>query len=196
MGPLQIVWFKRNLRTADHQSLLHASRHGAVLLLLLVRVGAVEETLERAHRRIHRFMLKLLLPALPLALASSAVFASEAQQQCYSASDHIIVGNQSIGFYEASASVSGHEGFTYIAFRVSMPDSGQVLEDSRVPVKTDAPGKYTFRFIDGWNNRGKGRLVVYGRRATLTLEAEKIAEGGYNILRSYGTHELQQRACQ
>ena len=36
MGPLQIVWFKRDLRTADHQPLLQASRLGPVLPLLVV----------------------------------------------------------------------------------------------------------------------------------------------------------------
>ena len=89
MGPLQIVWFKRDLRSFDHQPLLQASRLGAVLPLvvvepefwqqpdasarhwafcaegleelrselarlgqpLVVRVGAVEEVLERAHRQ-------------------------------------------------------------------------------------------------------------------------------------------------
>ena len=89
MGPLQIVWFKRDLRTVDHQPLLQASRRGPVLPLvvvepelwqqqdvsarqwafaaecledlrlalaglgqpLVVRVGAVEAVLERAHRR-------------------------------------------------------------------------------------------------------------------------------------------------
>ncbi len=89
MDPLQIVWFKRDLRTADHQPLLQASRLGPVLPLLVVepefwqqadasarhwafcaegivelrselarlgqplvvRVGAVEEVLERARRQ-------------------------------------------------------------------------------------------------------------------------------------------------
>ena len=89
MGPLQIVWFKRDLRTADHRPLLQASRLGPVLPLLVVepecwrqddasarhwafcaegleelrselallgqplvvRVGAVEEVLERARRQ-------------------------------------------------------------------------------------------------------------------------------------------------
>jgi deoxyribodipyrimidine photo-lyase len=89
MGPLQIVWFKRDLRTVDHQPLLQASRLGPVLPLvvvepelwrqpdasarqwqfcvecldelreelarlgqpLVVRVGAVEEVLERARCR-------------------------------------------------------------------------------------------------------------------------------------------------
>ena len=36
MGPLQIVWFKRDLRLADHQPLLQASRLGPVLPLVVV----------------------------------------------------------------------------------------------------------------------------------------------------------------
>jgi len=36
MGPVQIVWFKRDLRAVDHQPLLRASRHGAVLPLVVV----------------------------------------------------------------------------------------------------------------------------------------------------------------
>jgi deoxyribodipyrimidine photo-lyase len=36
MGPLQIVWFKRDLRTVDHQPLLQASRQGPVLPLMVV----------------------------------------------------------------------------------------------------------------------------------------------------------------
>jgi deoxyribodipyrimidine photo-lyase len=36
MGPLQIVWFKRDLRTVDHQPLLQASQLGPVLPLLVV----------------------------------------------------------------------------------------------------------------------------------------------------------------
>ena len=36
MGPLQVVWFKRDLRCADHLPLLEASRHGAVLPLYVV----------------------------------------------------------------------------------------------------------------------------------------------------------------
>jgi deoxyribodipyrimidine photo-lyase len=88
MGPVQIVWFKRDLRVVDHQPLLQASRQGPVLPLvvvelelwrqadasgrqwafcaesleelrralgdlgqpLVVRVGAVEQVLERARR--------------------------------------------------------------------------------------------------------------------------------------------------
>ncbi|MFO7629187.1 MAG: FAD-binding domain-containing protein [Prochlorococcaceae cyanobacterium] len=36
MGPLQVVWFKRDLRAADHRPLLEASRRGAVLPLYVV----------------------------------------------------------------------------------------------------------------------------------------------------------------
>jgi deoxyribodipyrimidine photo-lyase len=36
MGPLQVVWFKRDLRAADHRPLLEASRHGPVLPLYVV----------------------------------------------------------------------------------------------------------------------------------------------------------------
>ncbi len=36
MAPLQVVWFKRDLRTADHRPLLEASRRGAVLPLYVV----------------------------------------------------------------------------------------------------------------------------------------------------------------
>jgi deoxyribodipyrimidine photo-lyase len=88
MGPVQIVWFKRDLRVVDHQPLLRASVRGPVLPLavvepelwqqadaserqwafcaesleelrralaelgqpLVVRVGAVEQVLERARR--------------------------------------------------------------------------------------------------------------------------------------------------
>ncbi|MCX5947792.1 MAG: deoxyribodipyrimidine photo-lyase [Cyanobacteria bacterium] len=87
MGPVQIVWFKRDLRVVDHQPLLQASRLGPLLPLvvvepllwrqadasarqwafcaesledlrhdlarlgqpLVVRIGAVEEVLERAR---------------------------------------------------------------------------------------------------------------------------------------------------
>ncbi|MFS6820190.1 deoxyribodipyrimidine photo-lyase [Synechococcus lacustris Tous-12m] len=35
-GPLQVVWFKRDLRIADHKPLLEASRLGAVLPLYVV----------------------------------------------------------------------------------------------------------------------------------------------------------------
>ena len=36
MGPLQVVWFKRDLRPADHLPLLEACRHGALLPLYVV----------------------------------------------------------------------------------------------------------------------------------------------------------------
>lgn len=36
MGPLHVVWFKRDLRCADHHPLLEASRHGPVLPLYVV----------------------------------------------------------------------------------------------------------------------------------------------------------------
>ena len=36
MAPLQVVWFKRDLRPADHLPLLEASRHGALLPLYVV----------------------------------------------------------------------------------------------------------------------------------------------------------------
>lgn len=140
-------------------------------------------------------MSKPPLPALLLALASSTAFGAGAQKQCYSARDEIFAGKQSLGFYEASANVTSNEGSTFVAFWVSMPDSGQVLGDSKIPAKIDAAGKYTFRFIDGWNNKGRGSLVVSGKRATLTLEEEEVAEGGNNILRNYGTHKLTQSAC-
>ncbi|MEB3202747.1 MAG: FAD-binding domain-containing protein [Synechococcus sp.] len=89
MGPVQVVWFKRDLRPADHRPLWEASRRGAVLPLyvvepdywkqpdcsarqwqfcresllelraalarlgqpLIVRIGAVEQVLDRAHRQ-------------------------------------------------------------------------------------------------------------------------------------------------
>ena len=36
MEPVQIVWFKRDLRTADHTPLLEASLRGPVLPLVVV----------------------------------------------------------------------------------------------------------------------------------------------------------------
>jgi len=36
MAPLQIVWFKRDLRVVDHQPLLQACRLGPVLPLVVV----------------------------------------------------------------------------------------------------------------------------------------------------------------
>ena len=89
MGPLQIIWFKRDLRSFDHRPLLEASLRGPVLPLyvvepelwrqpdssarqwefcrecllelraalgvlgqpLVVRIGAIEQVLERAHRQ-------------------------------------------------------------------------------------------------------------------------------------------------
>ena len=89
MGPLQIVWFKRDLRSFDHRPLLEASLRGPVLPLyvvepdlwrqpdssarqwefcreclvelraalgglgqpLVVRIDAIEQVLERAHRQ-------------------------------------------------------------------------------------------------------------------------------------------------
>ncbi|MDP4736824.1 MAG: deoxyribodipyrimidine photo-lyase, partial [Cyanobium sp. MAG_216] len=36
MGPLQIVWFKRDLRSFDHRPLLEASLRGPVLPLYVV----------------------------------------------------------------------------------------------------------------------------------------------------------------
>ncbi len=49
LEPVQIVWFKRDLRVADHQPLLQASRRGPVLPLLVVRIGSAVEVLERAR---------------------------------------------------------------------------------------------------------------------------------------------------
>ncbi|MFN5695543.1 MAG: deoxyribodipyrimidine photo-lyase, partial [Cyanobacteriota bacterium] len=36
MEPVQVVWFKRDLRLVDHQPLLHASLRGPVLPLVVV----------------------------------------------------------------------------------------------------------------------------------------------------------------
>jgi deoxyribodipyrimidine photo-lyase len=36
IDPLQVVWFKRDLRVVDHRPLLQASRLGPVLLLAVV----------------------------------------------------------------------------------------------------------------------------------------------------------------
>jgi hypothetical protein len=127
---------------------------------------------------------------LAFAIVAGSVFAADTQRRCFSIREKIFANDEPLGYYSAGVSIETTAGSNVVSFTVKMPDSPQILEVSQVAAKSIGTRSYTFQFVDGWGNKGKGSLVVSGKRATLDLNEEEVAQGGNNILRNYGTHKL------
>jgi hypothetical protein len=140
-------------------------------------------------------MLKPQWIAILLVFTSGTAWGADASKQCYALREEIFVGNESLGFFEAEARLTSRAGSSFVSFWVVMPDSPQVLGGEEITAKSEVPGNYIFRFVDGWNNRSRGSLSVSGRRATLTLEIEPAGETASTISRNYGSYELVQSSC-
>lgn len=84
-----------------------------------------------------------------------------------------------------------------ISFLVDFPDSPQTLGAKSVPCREVRDGVIEFRFVDGWDNVGEGRLTINGACSTLTLTVVNETDNpwGRNILRNYGTYNLIQSEC-
>lgn len=76
----------------------------------------------------------------------------------------------------------------------TMPDNPQIL-------MIDADGTYRptgptpFRFIDNFDNHGRGSFRVRGPLLRIEIERVQTAPGGENIGRNYGPYTLSRRGC-
>ena len=98
-----------------------------------------------------------------------------------------------LGRFVMVAEVSRTPGGYSVRFHNSMPDSQQILT-AAAPARVAPNADLVFDFIDGWGNRGRGRLAP---RGVMTLEIRRDSEDvfGRNIGRNYGTFELSRSAC-
>jgi hypothetical protein len=75
-----------------------------------------------------------------------------------------------------------------------MPDNSQILT-------FNADGTYQhhgptrIRFIDGFDNQGRGTFTANGAEMRIDIDQVKVAEGGENIGRNYGSFKLSSRGC-
>lgn len=136
-----------------------------------------------------------ILTGLLILAFNTTTSAKDIYIDCYSVREKIFAGKTFLGYYEATARITKKSSVFFISFLVSMPDSGQVLESDKNIAIQSKVSNYTFNFTDGWENTGKGKLSISGNNAILNLKEEKVAEGGNNILRNYGTHNLKKVIC-
>ena len=93
---------------------------------------------------------------------------------------------------KARLNVSGNH-YVLDAWNV-MPDNPQVLAfTADGTYQKNGPTK--FRFIDGWDNRGRGAFTVTRSEMMIEMERVSVAEGGENIGRNYGSYKLSTRGC-
>ena len=75
-----------------------------------------------------------------------------------------------------------------------MPDNSQILTFT-------ADGTYQrngpthIRFIDGFENRGRGTFIATSSELRINIDQVKVAPGGENIGRNYGNFKLSSRGC-
>ena len=75
-----------------------------------------------------------------------------------------------------------------------MPDNPQILS-------FDADGTYQptglthIRFIDSWDNHGIGSFSASRSEMRINIDQAKVAAGGENIGRNYGSYKLSSRKC-
>jgi hypothetical protein len=75
-----------------------------------------------------------------------------------------------------------------------MPDNSQIL-DFKADGTYQSKGPTRIRFIDGFDNRGRGTFTASSSEMRIDIDRVKVAEGGENIGRNYGTYKLSSRGC-
>jgi hypothetical protein len=115
----------------------------------------------------------------------------------YYTEEELFAGKRSLGKYYTCLKLYSADNFILVDFHVYFPDSQQTLEGKKIPVKVDSANNLDFRFIDGWNNRGKGLFRKTGGKYILELEEVMPSNEPYskNILRQYGSYTLKHTRC-
>jgi len=131
----------------------------------------------------------------PLALlATSGEAAAKSRTISYCLEDDHVEFADTTGTFamKARLAVSGSH-YVLNVWNV-MPDNPQVLI-------VDANGTYLpngltrFRFVDNFDNHGRGSFKVAGSIMRIEIERVRTAPGGENIGRNYGPYVLSRRGC-
>jgi hypothetical protein len=75
-----------------------------------------------------------------------------------------------------------------------MPDNPQILEFT-ADGTYQRSGPTHIRFIDGFDNRGRGTFTATSSEMQIDIDRVKTAPGGENIGRNYGSYKLSSRDC-
>jgi hypothetical protein len=75
-----------------------------------------------------------------------------------------------------------------------MPDNPQILEFT-ADGTYQRKGPTHIRFIDGWDNWGRGTFTASSSEIRIDIDRVKVAPGGENIGRNYGSYKLSSRGC-
>jgi hypothetical protein len=142
--------------------------------------------------------MKRMRIATTLALLPAASGAAAAHMTDYCLTEHL-EGDTGRGTFplgdfvmKARLTVRGSH-YVLEAWNV-MPDNSQTLE-------INADGTYNrtgpihIRFIDNFNNRGRGVFTANGSVMRIDIERVKASLEGLNIGRNYGSYTLHSRGC-
>ena len=75
-----------------------------------------------------------------------------------------------------------------------MPDNPQILTFT-ADGTYQRKGPTHIRFIDGFDNRGRGTFTATSSEMRIDIDRVKVAPGGENIGRNYGSYKLSSRGC-
>ena len=137
----------------------------------------------------------MLFPVLLLAAAAASPSMVEAGRYCarQPVVGHTGEGTVPLGRLRIIVDVQRTGRRNFVAFTSQLPDSQEVLTGGPAVAGTMADGSLRFRFTDGWDNQGEGRLSPDGR---FVLEVRRPSpQGGTNITRNYGTFQVSRDTC-
>lgn len=102
-------------------------------------------------------------------------------------------GTIPLGDFNMVVDVALKDGIVRVSFFNAMPDSERVLEVDSAPAQLGSDRTLRFSFIDGWDNRGSGKLTPSG---LFSLEVDRQAPEGGDIIRNYVTnYPVTKTAC-
>jgi len=143
--------------------------------------------------------VKLLALAIPVSLAAAGNAAARKSITAYCLSDQTEA--------DAGRGQSFPLGDFVMKARLVITGSHYVLEawnvipDNSQTLEIHADGTYRrngstpIRFIDNFNNRGRGSFVATKSKLHIDIDRVKASPEGRNIGRNYGSHDLKSDGC-
>jgi hypothetical protein len=143
------------------------------------------------------FWVAASMSLLPLGVGSQAAVQPRVTDYCLVEAVTGDTGNGKsirLGNFEMRARLTLSGSHYFLKAWNRMPDNPQLLE-------FEADGTYQqhgptrIRFIDGFDNRGRGSFTATASEMHIDIERVKTAPGGENIGRNYGPNTLRSRGC-
>lgn len=142
-----------------------------------------------------RYKIRTAFAVLAAGLLLPSVGWSAPRNVQYYLAEPFSAGPSVTDYLYACVVISNQARHQTLSFYVLMTDANQLLAGDRLPVEHERNGGLSFKFVDGWNDHGKGTFKVNGDKAVLDLTMTKPSSGPHNIGRNYGTYVLTRGFC-